>query len=232
MKTRRLLYATLSFLAVNIGICPNVGAASTLQLTQTPHEISGTDSESGVAFRSSLLPGDHVIIDLYIGTKRIHEEVDHARQTFRLSTASQGNETPVALSVQDILAIQSVSLFSLPPKIHTAGRHGDALGRLLNLISDAPAGAVIDITSGPSRMSFTSICPQIGGLGLATYTLGILGKCYQNPALGRVAAAAATLQSLVSSNLLPRNVLITMYVATKQRDRPQYVAQTVFRHST
>jgi hypothetical protein len=111
--------------------------------------------------------------------------------------------TPVALSVQDILAVQKlrVSLFSLPPKIHTAGRHGDALGRLLNLISDAPADAVIDFTSGPSRMSFTSICPQIGGPGVATYTLGTSGKtqhievtvgpvCYMGRALGRCGAGA------------------------------------------
>lgn len=116
MKTRRILYATLSLLAVNIGICPYVVAASTLQLTQTSHEISGKDSESGVAFRASLLPGDHVIIDLYIGTKRIHAEIDYGHNALRIRSVSQANETPIALSVQDILALQKlrVSLFSLP----------------------------------------------------------------------------------------------------------------------
>ena len=99
-----------------------------------------------MAFRSSLLPGDHVIVDLYIGTKRIHEEVDYARQTVRLST-SQANKTRVALSVQEILAVQKlrVSLFSQPPKIHTSARHGDTLVRFLNLISAASDGYVIDI---------------------------------------------------------------------------------------
>ena len=54
MKIRRILYATLSFLTLNIGICPNVGAVSTLQLTETSQEINGIDSE----FRRgiSLLP--------------------------------------------------------------------------------------------------------------------------------------------------------------------------------
>ena len=188
MKTRQILYITLSFLAVNIAICPNVGAASTLQLTQTDQEISGTDSESGVAFRASLLPGDHVIVDLYVGTKRIHEEIDHARGTIRLRTVSQSNETPIALSVQDILAVQKVrvSLFSQPPKILTAGRLGEALATLMRLMAHAPAGHVIDLNSGPSRMSFTSICPQIGGHGLATYTLGILGKIDQFNKTGRL----------------------------------------------
>lgn len=64
-------------------------------------------------------------------------------------------------------------------------------------MASAPAGIAIDATSG----SFTSICPQIGGPGLATYKLGIFGKihhdevtvgpvCYQNPALGRCGKGA------------------------------------------
>jgi hypothetical protein len=115
MKTHRILYATLSFLAVNICICSYVVAASTLQLTQTDHEISGTDSESCVAFRSSLLPGDHVIVDLYIGTKRIHADIDYGRHRTRVRAVSQATETPIALSVQDILAFQKLR-GSLPPK--------------------------------------------------------------------------------------------------------------------
>jgi hypothetical protein len=199
MKLRQILYATLSFLAVNIGICPYVVAATTLQLTQTSQEISGTDSESGVAFHSSLLASDHVIVDLYIGTKRIHEEIDYGRHTLRIRSVSQGTETPIALSVQDIRAFQKlgVSLFSLPPKIQPAGRHGDALGRLLNLMASTPPGYVFDYFSKISSDSFTSICPQIGGPGVATYTLGTSGKtqhievtvgpvCYAGRALGRL----------------------------------------------
>jgi len=204
MTTCRILYATLSFLAVNIGICPYVVAASTLQMTETSQEISGTDSDSGVSFRASLLVGGHVIVDLYIGSKRIHEEVDYTRQAFKVRVVSQATETPVALSVQDILAVQKLrdSRFSPPPKTHTSntsGRLRDTLGRLLNLISDAPPGAVIDITTGPSLLSYTSICPQIGGPGLATYTLGTSGEtrhddvtvgpvCFQDPARGRCGA--------------------------------------------
>ena len=174
MKTRQILYITLSFLAVSIDICPYAVAASTLQLTQTAQtdqEISGIDSDSGVSFRSSLLPGDHVIVDIYVGTKRIHEEIDYGRKALRLRTVSQGSETPIALSVQDILAIQQlrVSIHSLQTKIHMAARHGDALARLINLMAVAPAGHVIDITGGLSGGSFTSICPQIAGPGEATY---------------------------------------------------------------
>jgi hypothetical protein len=208
MKTRRILYATLSILAINIGICPHVVAASTLQMTETSQEISGTDSDSGIAFRASLLPGDHVIVDLYIGTKRIHEEVDYTHKTVRLRTASQGNETPVALSVQDILAVQKLrgSQIPPPPKIQTSHRLRDALGRLLNLISDAPPGAVIDFNNGPSRMSFTPICPQIGGPGEATYTTGRIKRvthhyevtvgpvCYHDPALGRCGTGGGLVQ--------------------------------------
>jgi len=133
MKLRQILYATLSFLAVNIGICPYVVAATTLQLTQTSQEISGTDSESGVAFHSSLLASDHVIVDLYIGTKRIHEEIDYGRHTLRIRSVSQGTETPIALSVQDIRAFQKlgVSLFSLPPK---SNRRADTGMRLADCL--------------------------------------------------------------------------------------------------
>jgi hypothetical protein len=147
MKIRRILYATQSFLAANIGICSYVVAASTIQLTQTDQEISGTDSETGVAFRSSLLPGDHVIVDFYIGTKRIHADIDYARHRDRLRTVSQGSEIPVALSVQDILAFQKLR-DSLPPII-TSARHADALTSLINLMADAPPGIVFDFTSGP-----------------------------------------------------------------------------------
>jgi len=196
MKLRQILYATLSFLAVNIGVCPNVAAASTLQMTETSQEINGTDSDSGVAFRASLLPGDHVIVDLYIGTKRIHLEIDYTRHTNRLRAVSQADETPVALSVQDILAFQKLrdSHYSPPPTIHTSARLRDALGSLINLMADAPAGHVIDITSGLFGGSYTSICPQIGGPGEATYTLGteyhhddvtVGPVCYKDPALGR-----------------------------------------------
>jgi hypothetical protein len=203
MKIRRILYATLSFLATNIGICSYVVAASTLQLTQTSQEINGTDSESGVAFRSSLLPGDHVIVDLFIGTKRIHADIDYVRHTLILRTVSQANETPVALSVQDILAFQKLrrSLLSLPSKIDPSARHAEALGTLITLMADAPAGAVLDLTTKISSESYTNICPQIGGPGVATYTLGIFGKtqhievtvspvCYMGRALGRCGAGA------------------------------------------
>ena len=194
MKTRRILYAALSFLAVNIGVCPYVVAATTLQLTQTSQEISGTDSESGVAFRASLLASDHVIVDLYIGKKRIHEEIDYTRNKVRLRIVSQANETPTTLSVQDILAFQQLRV-SLTSKINKAARHGDALTRLINLMASAPAGHVFDITSGPSGGSFTSICPQIGKIREATYTprfgtthhktVTVGPNCYVNPALGR-----------------------------------------------
>ena len=137
MKTRQILYITLSFLAVNIGICPYVVAASTLQMTETSQEISGTDSDSGVAFRASLLASDHVIIDLYIGSKRIHADIDYARDRTRVRAVSQASETPVALSVQDILAFQKLrgSQFPPPPKIQTSDRLWDALGSLINLMA-------------------------------------------------------------------------------------------------
>ena len=199
-----------------------------------------------MAFRASLLAGDHVIVDLFIGTKRIHEEVDYTRQALRIRSVSQGTEIRIALSVQDILAVQKLrdSRFSPPPQTptsHTSGRLRDTLGRLLNLISDAPPGYVFDVTSGPSLMSFTSICPQIGGPGLATYTLGTSGKtehypvtvgpiCYMGRALGRFGKGAGPDPLIGHSQPFTQECLNHDECCDNTGEHLQYVAQTVARH--
>ncbi|MGH6838995.1 MAG: hypothetical protein ACREDT_09350 [Methylocella sp.] len=200
MKIRQILYVTLSFLAVNVGLGLYVAAAGTLELKETSQEITGKDSESGVAFHASRLAGDRVVTDLYFGAKRIHADIDYAHHIHIIRSVYQASGLPATLSRQDILACRKLGV-SLTPKINSYSRHGDALTSLLNLISSTPPGFAFDIRSGPlTNESFTSICPEIGGPGVATYTLGIIFRktyhkevtvgpiCYQNPALGRCGA--------------------------------------------
>ncbi|MGH6847224.1 MAG: hypothetical protein ACREC0_07250 [Methylocella sp.] len=84
---------------------------------------------------------------------------------------------------------------SLTPKINSYSRHGDALTSLLNLISSAPEGYNLNFPKGRvTNASFKSICPEIGHIGEASFTLGkkfhyetvLVGPfCYKDPARGR-----------------------------------------------
>ncbi|MGH6857932.1 MAG: hypothetical protein ACRECP_09940 [Methylocella sp.] len=200
MKIRqilRTLYIALSFLAVNIGLGSYVVAASTLELKETSQEISGKDSESGVAFHASRLAGDRVVVDFYFGMKRIHADIDYAHHIDIIRSVYRANGLPAALSRQDILAFQKLlgSRFSPRPKIQTSDRLRDALGSLINLIASAPEGYTLNFPKGRvTNESFKSICPEIGHIGEASFILGkkfyyktvLVGPiCYKDPALGR-----------------------------------------------
>ncbi|MGH6837752.1 MAG: hypothetical protein ACREDT_02935 [Methylocella sp.] len=195
MKIRQILYVTLSFLAVNIGLGSYVFAAPAFELKETSQEISGKDSDTGVAFHASLVAKDRVVIDLYFGTKRIHADIDYARGGRDIiRSVYQASGLPAALSRQDILACRKLGV-SLTPKINSYSRHGDALTSLLNLISSAPEGYTLNFPKGRvTNEGFKSICPEIGHIGEASFTLGknfyyksvLVGPvCYKDPALGR-----------------------------------------------
>ncbi|MGH6850774.1 MAG: hypothetical protein ACREDD_10065 [Methylocella sp.] len=218
MKIRYILHVTLSFLAVNTGVCSHVVAASAFELTETPQEISGTDGESGVTLHASLPASDRVVIDLYFGAKRTHADIDYARDGIdKIRSVYQGSGLPAAVSRQDIIAFQKL-LRSLAPKINQYSRHGDALTSLINLIADAPEGFTFNFPKWPvTNQSFTPICPQIGRIGEATFTIGekthhtaVLVDLFVTsiPRSGAVAAAAAPILVLAGCNVLLRNVLM------------------------
>ncbi|MGH6857383.1 MAG: hypothetical protein ACRECP_07040 [Methylocella sp.] len=194
MKIRQILYIALSFLAVTLGLGSYVVAASTLELKETSQEISGKDSESSMEFHASLLAGDRVVMDLYFGTKRFHSDIDYTRNSLTIRSVSRAYGTPVALSVQDIVAFRQL-LVSLPPKIKTAGRLARTLMTFVDVMASASPGHPIDINSVPfTNQGFTSICPKIGRRGVAIYTIDnktvhkdvtVGPVCYKDPALGR-----------------------------------------------
>lgn len=194
MRPLHILPIVISFLGLELGLSHLV-SASTLDLTQTPREISGADSDSGVAFQAFLLPtNDHVVIDAAIGTRVVHADIDYARRSLKVVSLSRDTGAPAALSVQDIVAFKKL-LVSLPPKIDTGSVHGDALSSLINLIASAPVGIPIDISS--IGEPFTSICPSIGRPDIAVYNINgpvftpvVVGPvCYVPPALGRCGRA-------------------------------------------
>lgn len=195
MKIRTVLYAAPFFLAISIAAGSYVIAGSTLELTQKPREISGIDRESSVAFAASLTSSDNVVIDVSVGGKQIHADIDYKLKTLSIRSLSKANGASAGLSDQDIAAFQNL-LVSLPRAIDTSSRHGDALTSFVNLMASAPAIDPIDIIC---FRGFTPICDEIGGTGVATYKLKrvihndpvqIGPVCYMPPAKGRCGAGA------------------------------------------
>ncbi len=198
MKIRTIWYALPLFIAMYIGHVAYGVTGPTLELTQKPHEISGIDKDSDVAFAALLTLSDQVIIDASVGGKQIHAEIDYKNKTLRIRSLSKANGASVRLSDKDIIAFQKLRV-SLVPSVNTRNRHGDALTSFVNLMATAPAVAIDINTSGPA---FTPICGKIGGPGIATYTTGLFRQiihndnvtvgpvCYIPPALGRCGAAA------------------------------------------
>ncbi|MGH7750011.1 MAG: hypothetical protein ACREQ5_35370 [Candidatus Dormibacteria bacterium] len=174
MKIRSKFYAALPFLALYIGAASCAIAASGIEVTQKPQEISGIDRDSGVSFQALMPSNDRVIIDTSVGSKQVHAEIDYKLRKIVIRSLSKTTGSLEAISPQDIVAFQKLRT-ALPLAINIETRHGDALTSLVNLMASAPPVAInYSNSNGP----FIPICNEIGGLGEATYV--IRGNTHQD----------------------------------------------------
>lgn len=194
MKMRSVLRLFLVS-GVVLGFGPQVAAQPDIEVAETPAQISGTDSRTGVVFRSQLVSPERVAIAVIIGAKQIRGDIDYELQRIRIH--SYGSN----LAVSEILAFQNL-LERLPQKISTETRHGDALTSFVNLMASAPVGRALDLDASAKALGgpgFTAMCGQIGEEAVATYRLqsGVqhtpvtVGPiCFGPPGLGRCGAGA------------------------------------------
>ena len=194
VKARMLLYVALSLFAPWAGAAGPAMAGPTLELTQTPQAISGAESESGIGFAASLTSADRVAIDVSIGSKQIHADIDYALKTLAIHSSARDGAGDAELSAQDIKAFKQ--LLASVRSVDTGTRQGEAFASFVNLMANAPSGA-LDIASS-SAQTITSICGEIGQPAIARYrlkrlvhrTVTVGPVCYINPALGRCGAGA------------------------------------------
>jgi hypothetical protein len=117
-ENRLKLPVVLSFLALYGGAAPYAVAASALEVSQKPQEISGIDRDSGVAFQVLLPSNDHVVIDVSINSIQVHADIDCKLRKIQIRSFSKTSGSLQALSVQHIVAFQKL-LVALPPEINT-----------------------------------------------------------------------------------------------------------------
>ena len=194
MTTHAPRRAVLTLLAAFASASAPAAAGPAPEVSQDSQKISGTAQESGVAFASSLISADRVAIDVTIGSTQIHADIDYALKRLAIRSSSRNAAGNGDLSARDIKAFGQ--LRDSLQGVDTRSRHGEALASFLNLMANAPSGA-LDINAAGAQ-TITSLCGQIGQSAVARFTLRrvvhrtvtVGPACYVDPALGRCGAGS------------------------------------------
>ncbi len=189
---KRLMIASCTLLFTMSGYV--FAQSASLNLQQSPTSITGSETNLGINFDSSLTNPNKAIVNLYSNGKKIHAEIDYALQTVAIRTTSLDNGSAASLTPLDIQAFQQLKAI-VPRRVDAASHHGDALASLINLAASAPPGFTFMINS--SAISYTSICNSIGSSRVAHFDLRsqsfnrqvtVGPACFTAPALGRCGA--------------------------------------------
>jgi hypothetical protein len=166
---------------------------------QSPGLIKGSDRGSGITFHAAATgPKVEVRIDLP-GRKSALAVVDYETEALSLNSVATGTDRPVRLEAGDLSRLK-ILRSSLGP---LERRTGDALASIVELLSEAPTGIVVDLRPARSHQlramqprSYRSLCEARSATGRydldgETFTEEATGLgCYTsaNECLGRCGA--------------------------------------------
>jgi hypothetical protein len=171
--------------------------------TNSAQAITGEDKDLNIRFAAVQTKPDWVQVNVYLGQdKQVKAELDYARKTVTLSSFSTLTQQLIPLRAPDILTVRKL-LRSLAPNMTSTSPVGDALTSLLNVLSSAPNGVVLNLNvpkpDAIAQQQFTSACSIVGADTTATYTLNDIvftpivtvgPQCFADPAFGRCGADA------------------------------------------